>query len=107
MDTMEKRYVEERDGGYWISNSRVSLESVVSVFLEGYSPETIAVECFPTLSLEQVYGAIAYYLGNRPQVDAYLRQTAREFETFHQSVRDTAFSRKMEQARRQLQLASA
>ena len=62
---MEKRYVEKRDGGYWVNDSRISLDSVVFAFLDGLSPEAIARECFPTLSLEQVYGAITYYLAHR------------------------------------------
>jgi hypothetical protein len=33
--------------------------------------ESIA-QAFPVLSLEQTYGAIAFYLANRPAVDAYL-----------------------------------
>ncbi len=56
---MEKHYVEKRDEGYWLVGTRVSLDSVVFSFLEGLSPETIAAECFPVLSLEQVYGAIS------------------------------------------------
>ena len=43
---MEKVYVETHDGGYWISGSRVSLDSVVWAFLQGLSPEAIAAECF-------------------------------------------------------------
>lgn len=43
--------------GYWISGSRVSLESIIFVFLDGFPPETIVAECLPTLSLEQVHGA--------------------------------------------------
>jgi uncharacterized protein (DUF433 family) len=55
---MKNQYVEKRNQDYWVSGSRVSLESVIYAFLEGLSPETIAAECFPVLSLEQVYGAI-------------------------------------------------
>ncbi len=102
---MEKQYVDRRDQGYWISGSRVSLESVIFAFLDGYSPETIATECFPTLSLEQVYGAITYYLSHRREVDAYLRQSDVEFVTFQQATRDPQFSRKMAKARREMQLA--
>jgi uncharacterized protein (DUF433 family) len=98
-------YVEQRDQGYWISSSRVSLESVVFAFLDGLSPETIASECFPILSLEQVYGAITYYLSHRQEVDAYLKQVETEMETFQQSIQDPEFSRKMAKARRELQLA--
>jgi len=38
--------------------------------------ESIA-ESFPTLTLEQVYGAIAFYLANQPIVDQYLREGER------------------------------
>lgn len=103
---MEKQYVDRRDQGYWISGSRVSLESVIFAFLDGYSPETIAAECFPTVSLEQVYGAITYYLSHRREVDAYLRQGDGEFTAFQQATRDPQFSRKMAKARREMQLAA-
>jgi len=68
---MAREYVENRDGGYYLIGSRVSLESVIFLFLDGASPETIADE-FPTLSLEQVYGAITFYLADRARIDAYL-----------------------------------
>lgn len=103
---MEKQYVEQQDQGYWISGSRVSLESVIFAFLDGLSPETIVAECFPVLSLEQVYGAITYYLSNRGVVDAYLQRMSAEFETFQQATGDAKFSRKMAIARRQMPLAS-
>jgi hypothetical protein len=41
---------------------------VVREFREGQSPETIRSD-FPTLSLEQVYGAITFYLGHKDQLD--------------------------------------
>ena len=59
---MEREYIETRDGAYWIAGTRLSLDSVVFAFLDGLSPETIAAECFPVLTLEQVFGAITYYL---------------------------------------------
>jgi uncharacterized protein (DUF433 family) len=102
---MNNQYVERRDGGYWLADSRVSLDSIIFSFLEGLSPETIATECFPTLTLEQVYGAITYYLSHRAEIDAYLRQAEREFHTFQQITRDADFSRKVTQARREMQLA--
>jgi len=34
----------------------------------GQSPETIA-QSFPLLTLEQVYGSIAFYLGHRDEID--------------------------------------
>lgn len=99
---MDNAYVEKRDGGYWIAGSRVSLDSIVRGFLDGLSPETIAAECFPTLSLERIYGAIAYYLAHRTDVDAYLTRADAEFEALRQTTReaDPQFYSKLIQARR-------
>jgi uncharacterized protein (DUF433 family) len=66
-----KDYVEERDGDLRITGQRVSLGSIVYPFLRGEPPESIA-DAFPALSLEEVYGAITYYLANRQAVDARL-----------------------------------
>jgi uncharacterized protein (DUF433 family) len=75
---MAKEYVHEQDGGYFIEGTRVSLDSVVYAFLRGESPEGI-VESFPALNLEQVYGALSYYLAQREVVDEYLSQAREEF----------------------------
>jgi uncharacterized protein (DUF433 family) len=106
---MEKSYVEQREGGYWIAGTRVSLDSIVLAFLQGLSPETIASECFPTLTLERIYGAIAYYLAHRGEIDAYLKQADAEFAAFSQAARnaDPEFSRHLAAACRQIQMAGS
>lgn len=43
---MTTEYVEERDGGYFLKEARISLDSVVYAFLRGEAPEGIA-ESFP------------------------------------------------------------
>jgi len=68
---MAKEYVEERDRNYYVAGTRVSLDSIVQAFRRGESPETIC-QNFELLNLEEVYGAIAYYLANQTEVDAYL-----------------------------------
>ena len=80
-------YIEQHDGGYWVRGTRVSLDSIVYRFLEGLSPESIQADCFPTLTLEQVYGAITYYLRNRADVDAYLQEADRAYESLRQRLR--------------------
>ncbi len=82
-----KRYVEQRDNGYWIEGTRISLDSVVYSFLNGESPESIA-QNFPLLLLEQVYGAITFYLSNRSLVDAYLQESEVEFQQLQQACRE-------------------
>ena len=102
---MEKQYVEYRDQGYWVAGTRISLDSVVWAFRSGLSPETIAIECFPTLSLEQVYGAITYYLSHKAEVDEYLRQVEVETEQLRETLRATEpqYYQRMAEARRQLE----
>ena len=102
---MKTQYVEKRDEGYWIAATRVSLDSVVLAFLDGLSPETIVAKCFPVLTLEQVYGAITYYLSHQDEVDSYLKQAEAEFETLRKTTNEPEFSRKMAEARRQAQIA--
>ena len=58
-----------------VGRGRVMLDSVVAAFWEGHSPETIR-EQYPALDLEEVYGALTYYLAHAPDVDAYLRRQA-------------------------------
>ena len=73
-------YVQQTAEGSWrICNSRVSLDSIVHAWWDGQSPETIAEE-FPTLSVEQVYGAIAFYLHNQEEMDRYLSEQSRKWE---------------------------
>jgi uncharacterized protein (DUF433 family) len=103
---MEKRYVEQHDEGYWVAGARVSLDSIVFAFLDGLSPEMIVAECFPVLTLEQVYGAITYYLAHRADIDRYLQQADAEFDVLRQTTRnaDPQFHAKLMQARRQSQM---
>ena len=104
---MENQHVEKRDEGYWIAGTRVSLDSVVLTFLQGLSPETIAAECFPSLTLEQVYGAITFYLSHRTEIDKYLKEADAEFEALRLATHDAdpAFTQKLAQARRQVPTA--
>jgi uncharacterized protein (DUF433 family) len=82
---MAKEYIEERDGNYYVAGTRISLDSIVHAFRRGESPETIC-QNFELLSLEEVYGAIVYYLANQPEIDAYL---IRQGEKWAEGKRNT------------------
>lgn len=99
---MERQYVEKHDDGYRIAGTRVSLDSVVIAFREGLSPETIAIDCFPTVTLEEVYGAITYYLANRVEIDRYLDQADHDFAALRDEARRAAprLTSKLNEARR-------
>jgi len=58
-----------------IKGHRIGIDDVLYYYLEGYTPEEIAAN-LPTLSLEEIYATITYYLHNRSEVDAYLSRLA-------------------------------
>ncbi len=60
-------------GGIRISQSRVTLNSLLASYHSGSTPEEIAIQ-YPVLSLEQIYAAIAYYLNHRQEIDHYLEE---------------------------------
>lgn len=74
---MTRDYVEQREGGFYVAGTRVSLDSVVCAFRGGESAETIQ-QNFPSLTLELVYGAIAFYLGHQAQIDDNIRKGEEE-----------------------------
>ena len=61
----------DENGVMRVGETRVMIDSVVAGFQQGLSAETIQQQ-YPALTLEEVYGAITYYLGHRRLVDAYL-----------------------------------
>jgi uncharacterized protein (DUF433 family) len=84
---MAQDYIEQRDPGYYFIGSRVSLDSVVCQFLRGESPESI-LQAFPSLSLEQVYGGITFYLAHRAEIDEHLKQGEKRFEDLARTSRE-------------------
>lgn len=85
---MQKEYVKRMEGAYRIGDTRVSLDSLVYLFREGMSAESM-VEAYTALTLEQVHGALAFYLGNQSEIDAYLAEGQRVAESLHEQSRRT------------------
>ncbi|HEY6233415.1 MAG TPA: DUF433 domain-containing protein [Pyrinomonadaceae bacterium] len=98
---MDNSYVNRAGDAYRITGTRVSLDSIVYDYLSGLSPENIA-ENFDTLSLEQVYGAITYYLSHRNEVDQHLMQNREKFEALRKKAREThpLLYRKLDECKR-------
>jgi uncharacterized protein (DUF433 family) len=77
---MDKNYVRlDEHGVYRVGATRVTLDGVVLSFKEGCTPETI-IQQYRALSLEDVYGAIAYYLAHKGDVEEYLKKQDEEWE---------------------------
>lgn len=78
---MKKEFVERRDGSFYLAGSRVPLAHIVREFERGESPEAIRSH-FPVLSLEQVYGAITFYLGSKEEVERDIAEREHEEDGF-------------------------
>lgn len=75
----------DENGRMRVSGTRVLLDLIVYAYHQGETPEHI-VQMYPTLSLDQVYLAIGYYLRHREPVDAYVRRMDEEAEIIQQNV---------------------
>jgi uncharacterized protein (DUF433 family) len=64
---------EDATGAMRVGGTRVTLDTLVAVFMTGATAEEI-VQRFPSLDLGDVYAVIGYYLHHRREVDAYLQR---------------------------------
>ena len=98
---MADQYVEKVGDAYRILGSRVSLDSIVYAYWNGQTVESIA-QSFPALTLEQVHGALAFYLAHQSEIDPYLEQARTEFDAMRETSRrqDPMFYQKLADARR-------
>jgi uncharacterized protein (DUF433 family) len=99
---MSKEYVVQQEGAYRIAGTRVSLDSVVYAFRRGASPESIQ-RSFPSLTLEQIYGAITFYLSHQEEINQYLLDGEAEHEKLRAASRAAhpEFYEKLDRARKE------
>ena len=76
-DTVPLRY--DDDGNIRVTDSRITLDTVVTCFEMGETPEDI-LDGYPSLTLEQINAIRAWYLNNQPEADEYLREYREEVE---------------------------
>lgn len=62
-----------------VGGTRVTLDTVLHVFKQGLSAEEI-VDCYPSLTLADVYMVISYYLRHQSEIETYLERREREEE---------------------------
>ncbi|WGV27480.1 DUF433 domain-containing protein [Halotia branconii] len=60
-----------------VAKTRVTLDTVVTAFLEGCTPEEIG-EQYPSLQLSDIYLVIGYYLRHRAEIHTYLAERQRQ-----------------------------
>jgi uncharacterized protein (DUF433 family) len=67
-----------------IKGHRVSIEHVIEPFNKGIPAEQIQREYYPSLTLEEVYATLTYYLHNKAEVDAYIERGEKVADAYYQ-----------------------
>jgi hypothetical protein len=83
--------VRETGGVYRGGRCRLSSEAVVSAFLSGQTPESIA-QSFPTATLDQIFGELTFYQAHRPGLDAQMALTESPVDALRRSAREYELS---------------
>ena len=85
IEPKEKPVTKGEGGVLRVGNTRVSLDSLVYAFNEGAAAEEIVYR-YPSINLMQAYAAITYYLQNKPQIDAYIKEREKEREVIKAEI---------------------
>lgn len=72
-----------------IDGTRVTVNQIVTLYQQGYSPEEIGDQ-YPHVTLAQIYAALAHYHANRDEVEADLTAEQAEAERLEQQYRQTS-----------------
>jgi uncharacterized protein (DUF433 family) len=78
---MARDYIERREAGFYIVGSRVPIDRVVWEYRNGEDPETIQSH-YPTLTLDEVNGAIAFYLNHKDEVEQVMEERRRAEDAY-------------------------
>ena len=101
---MDGNFVEHRKSGFYLVGSRVPIDRIVREYRDGEQPEAICSH-YPTLSLEQVNGAIAFYLGHKDEVEKVMAERKSFEDEFSKTHPASAHLKAKLERARQHQLA--
>ena len=66
-----------------IKGHRIAIENVIDFYNQGISAEEIAKVHYPSLTLEEVYATLTYYLHNKQAVDTYIEEGEKIADAFY------------------------
>jgi uncharacterized protein (DUF433 family) len=69
----------DQDGVIHVSGTRVTLDTLVTAFNQGATPEEIAQQ-YPSVPLPDIYAVISFYLHRQSEVEGYLEERRRQSE---------------------------
>lgn len=97
---MTTNFIEQREGGYWVKGTRISLDSLLYAFQRGEIP-TVIQQAFPLLTLEEIEGALTFYRAHQQEMEAYLAQAVNSAAR----AANPALFQRLERARRDCETA--
>lgn len=84
-------YVTKRHTAYGeqaiIKGTRVAVSAIVDYTKMGYSPEQIAAEILPHITIAQIYDALSYYYDNKFEIERELAEDA-DVELWERRLRE-------------------
>lgn len=63
-----------------VEGHRIAVHDIAVIHNQGYSPEQIAAEHFPTLTVAQVYAALLYYAEHKAEIDREIAEEAADIK---------------------------
>ena len=80
----------DETGTIRVGNTRITLDVLLGFLLRGVQPEQmVSTEWYPTLSLADVHGVLAYYYRHQAELDEYLQSRREEADTRQQEIEAT------------------
>ncbi len=67
-----------------IKGHRIAIENVLEYYKSGSTAEEIQQRVYPSLTLEEVYATITYYLHNKEAVEKYIEDGERVADAYYQ-----------------------
>src|SRR5260370_26551314 len=66
-----------------IKGHRIAIQNVLEYYKAGKTAEQIQREVYPSLTLQEVYATITYYLHNQQEVEAYIERAAKIGDAYY------------------------
>ena len=78
---MNRECVERRENGFYFVGSRVPVDRIIWDYRNGEDPGTIQSH-YPTVSVEQVNGAIAFYQNHKEELEQAMEERRRAEDAY-------------------------
>jgi uncharacterized protein (DUF433 family) len=80
----------DETGTIRVGNTRITLDVLLGYLLSGVKPEEIvSEEWYPTLSLADVHGVLAYYYRHQAEIDEYVKVRREEADRRQSEIETT------------------